>query len=125
MLKCLGLDRIDATLEASMNMSALRFLVELHMDAEIVSKQYESDETIYNRKFSRNYGREPTFHILYSSRHFNTKKMKNERKIGKTEKKEGTEKKFSSKSRQKSVKEGDEKKKVEKKEEWEEIQLDA
>ena len=37
------------------------------------------------KKSSRNYGREPTFHILYSSRYFNTKKMKKNPKNSKIE----------------------------------------
>ena len=48
-------------------------------------KKEMEDERGKKKIFSRNYGREPTFHILYSSRYFNTKKMKKTPKSSKIE----------------------------------------
>jgi len=52
--------------------------------------------------FSRNYGREPTFHILYSSRYFNTKK--NEEKPKKQQNWKPTKNKITGKTENHNIK---------------------
>jgi len=60
-------------------------ILQIAMDGPNVNKKLCKDLTAEQKIFSRNYGREPTFRILYSNRYFNTKKMKKNPKNSKNE----------------------------------------